>query len=545
MNLWIKTIMFGWICCLGIVFSSCSDTFSTDDEEKPEESAKEGMAYFSFSLTTDWDFLSTKAYAEEGFGFERRVNKIYLCFYEAGVPDHMAQLIFRVELNASTDGSSAFAGSDVLTNIAGESYIPSTNNFISKPMIIARQEYQLVVLANPTAAILNRAKPQYTVTDTEGKKPAPNPSVLKDLLDEVTHTTAAHYMDNIVGFFMSNANGVRPVRLSHLRSNPEEAAKFPIAVNLDRIVAKVRVNEKITGASQPQGYTVTKVAWTLEATNKKTYLLRNFGLLAPAFNVMETVANSPYQNRLNQYAVDPNFEGHTVDGYDWDSNYLILNTGPAGGYHSAPFMEWNDKTNTRKTNAIYALENTTELTEMTTPAEMRKYVTGVVVKANIQIATPPINGGNYYSCVLDNTVKVFTHMQAKKWKTNPATIPAEMEGIAAVFAAAEAAPGSPFDFSSDTEPISFVYSTVTEAKNLTFHYKGLNIYPPIYIKHFGYSSGTNPLYGYYGLVRNNIYDITVNSFLGPASPVSDQHLLSVDIKINPWYIREGQGEDLM
>lgn len=545
MNNWIKTLLVGGVFCIGMLFSSCSDSLTMDPEEKPARPDTEDTGYFSFSLTTDHDFVSTKADTEEGLQIEQKVNKIYLCFYEAGVPDNAAKLITRVALDASTDGYNAFSGTDVLTNIDGASYTPSKNNFRTKPMVIARKDYQLVVLANPTTAILERAKPQYTVTDTEGKTPALNPSVLKDLLDEVTNTSYPQYMDLIVGFFMSNANGVRPVNASDIKSEPENAAKFPIPVKLDRILAKVRVNEKATGASKPDGYTVRNVAFTLEATNKKTYLLRNFGLLAPAFTTAETVNNSPYQNRLNQYAVDPNFDGHASVGYDWSANYTILNTGHAGGYLSASFMRWNDKNNTDKSNAYYALENTSDLTDMTVdPSEMRKYITGVVVKANIAISTPPINGGNYYSCVLNNTAKVFTHTQAKRWKSNSSSIPAEMHGIAAVLAAAEAESGSLFDFSSDAEPTSFIYSTAADAKGLTYHYEGLNIYPPILIKHFGYISGTNPLYGYYGIVRNNIYDITVNSFIGPGSPVSDLSHLSVDITINPWYVRDGQEEDL-
>ncbi|MGL5260776.1 MAG: Mfa1 fimbrilin C-terminal domain-containing protein, partial [Bacteroides sp.] len=61
------------------------------------------------------------------------------------------------------------------------------------------------------------------------------------------------------------------------------------------------------------------------------------------------------------------------------------------------------------------------------------------------------------------------------------------------------------------------------AGNLKF-YKDAKSYYPIYIKHFDYSEETNKdklktAYGYYGVVRNNVYDVKINSISKPGLAV--------------------------
>ena len=59
-------------------------------------------------------------------------------------------------------------------------------------------------------------------------------------------------------------------------------------------------------------------------------------------------------------------------------------------------------------------------------------------------------------------------------------------------------------------------------------------------------------FGRYGVVRNNVYNITVRSILGPGEPViekpvepnDDPAYISADVNVLPWSVRTQDVEDL-
>ena len=408
------------------------------------------------------------------------------------------------------------------------------------------------------------------------------------------------------GLFMANAplskgtggtaeSGGPVTTLVNLTTNvyptDTEANNHPAAhIYIERGVAKVTFVRPKTDASfttdafsNGKGVatvTYTMDGWNLDITNKSSFLVRHVN---PDWNAYKTditgvTVTNPFR-----------FVGHTEvhDGlyrtyWAEDPNY---NSTPAGAFNTVtsvddinkPFGEYNP---------LYCLENTFNVDNQNQDATTRAIVRVKVKIDGVAGDFYTVNGGKttlYSKDNLDNLVK-------NAIITNSAVVAAnggapDATAITLRYSAAPDANGEVkvegIDLtlpdgtllSSKTNYNDILSAVNAAVKNIT-KYVGGYVYYPVRIKHFGdeltpwaqaYDANitTGKIYpdtkkeerylGRYGVVRNNWYELEVNSIKGigyavipPANNVPDDVLdqyISVKINILSW-AKRSQSEDL-
>lgn len=408
------------------------------------------------------------------------------------------------------------------------------------------------------------------------------------------------------GLFMANAplskgtggtaeSGGPVTTLVNLTTNvyptDTEANNHPAAhIYIERGVAKVTFVRPKTDASfttdafsNGKGVatvTYTMDGWNLDITNKSSFLVRHVN---PDWNAYKTditgvTVTNPFR-----------FVGHTEvhDGlyrtyWAEDPNY---NSTPAGAFNTVtsvddinkPFGEYNP---------LYCLENTFNVDNQNQDATTRAIVRVKVKIDGVAGDFYTVNGGKttlYSKDNLDNLVK-------NAIITNSAVVAAnggapDATAITLRYSAAPDANGEVkvegIDLtlpdgtllSSKTNYNDILSAVNAAVKNIT-KYVGGYVYYPVRIKHFGdeltpwaqaYDANitTGKIYpdtkkeerylGRYGVVRNNWYELEVNSIKGigyavipPANTVPDDVLdqyISVKINILSW-AKRSQSEDL-
>lgn len=502
------------ICCI-----SCIN--GTVEIPGPKDRTEQG--YLSFRLHTHSADIVSRASSDYGTIEEQKVSKIYMLLYDGG--GKTGKLRKKIEIRATNTGG-VFTGEDVVNS---QDLPPSRNSFVIKAIPVEKQNYQLIMLINPTPAVLTRA--------TE------NTSTVGDMLAEVTGASASDY-NTTDGPFMANAAGVVQIMQTQLMESNFIAEKEPIAVPVERIMAKVFVfenrNNKLTEVTQ--GGTIESVEWTLDATNKQTYLVRQQDRLKDG-----TTESGFILDRSLVYARDPNFTGNkTIISTEQEKTKHFTTIDPLT---STSFQPWNAYSEATKYYQ-YILENTVSVEDQNaTDADPLIYLTHVVLRATIKNPGKVITDNDYYSFSYINSQnkrewRVFTHSQAVDWynSTYPSDMPASLRPA---LIEAQAQSDSPFKFQIENNvsplPPATYASVKTSEGQVTFHKAGLNIYR-LPIQHFGTEGAAKTDYGYYGVVRNNTYNIIINSINGPGTNTSDEGYLSSQIIVNPWFER-GWEED--
>ena len=329
--------------------------------------------------------------------------------------------------------------------------------------------------------------------------------------------------------------------------------------------------------------TYTMDGWNLDITNKSSYLVRH---VDPTWNAYQT--NIPSVSHGAVTVTNPfRFVGHTVvhDGlyrtyWAEDPNYSST---PAGAFNKVtgvddinkPFGEYKP---------LYCLENTFNVDNQNQDATTRAIVR---VKVKIDGAEGDfytVNGGKttlYSQANLDNLVKNAIITNADVVTANGETAPNAAD-ITLRYSAAPDANGEVkvegIDLTGVALSANAKYTDILTAVNNTVKnitkYVGGYVYYPVRIKHFGdeltpwaqaYDANitTGKIYpdadkeqrylGRYGVVRNNWYELEVNSIKGigyavipPSNKVPDDVLdqyISVKINVLSWAKRV-QREDL-
>lgn len=521
MNSRYNILLLGLLACIGFCLTSCSDEESLID---PYGRKKRGDHYLSFHLNTDPSGLSLTRSVEysQGTKEERSVGSVYLLIYEAA--GLSGNLLYTIPIAAQTDGENDFHGGDVVSG--------DKTHFISKPVSLERQDYQIVVLVNPSVSLLSsKAKSQ----EDEGA----GCNNLKDMTDALTQAAPEHFY-NATGksnFFMSNAGGVIYISEDNLQKKGDEAISKPVSIPVERLLAKVSVHKGFTGDDVSLGGTIGAVTWGIDLTNKQTYLIRQGDLLIDG-----QPESGFHANRMDVYAKDPNF--------NMNSEFIANETKKKEHFNiidplkNDDFLAWNTTNQTE--HYRYILENTMSKEDQNNDkADPKSYTTHIVLKV---IITKPkgLDATSYYSYYdeteanANNRWKVFTHEQAVEWFNN--SYPIDMAALEPVLIKAQEMENSPFNFKKDEDKAPDKY--VTTSFKLTYHKDGLNIYR-IPIMHFGVDDRIKSVedYGYYGIVRNNIYNITIKSIKGPGIDSSNEGYLSAEINIKPWNYRRWE-EDI-
>lgn len=373
----------------------------------------------------------------------------------------------------------------------------------------------------------------------------------------------------------------------------ETAAEAAPAAHIyvERGVAKVTfVNRKINASFTTDAFsngkgvatvTYTMDGWNLDITNKSSFLVRHVN---PSWNAYQT----DIVPTTGAIAKPYRFVGHTAVKDDLYRTYWAEDP----NYSSTPAAAFNKVAGVGDINKefgpdkpLYCLENTFDVDRQNQDATTRAIVR---VKVKINGAEGDfytVNGGKttlYSQANLDNLVKNAIITNADVVDANGGTAPnaaditlsysdlgdnvQKVGGITLALADGTL-------LSSKTNYNDILTAVNKTVKNITKYVDGY-VYYPVRIKHFGdeltpwaqaYDANitTGKIYpdtkkeerylGRYGVVRNNWYELEVNSIKGigyavipPANNVPDDVLdqyISVKINILSW-ARRKQSEDL-
>ncbi|MDF9830792.1 Mfa1 family fimbria major subunit [Parabacteroides sp. PF5-6] len=508
------------VCLIG-AFTACSDD---DNDFSLYGNKKRGDVFLSLQMETD-PSLSTRATGTDyGTKEEKAVVSVHALFYEAAGEN--SKLLYNFNIEAKTNGEENFNGNHVHSG--------NQSQFVSKAIDLKKQDYQLVVLVNASDALLS------SIGKAEENFPS-GYNTLKDLQTAIIGTSAETFYDTDKKsyFLMSNAGGIIYVPQSMLKNRDSEATAAPAYIPVERIVAKVSVHKGFAKDEVEFGGKIGNVSWDVDVTNKQTYLMRQADYLITG------VQESGFHNPRNEvYAKDPNFDTNEIfltDETKKKEHFTLLGLNQTDRY-----LDWNPTTATT-TYYRYVLENTMAKADQNKDkTDPKTYTTQILLKVQITEPKGLKDIHSYYSFE-DKTEpegkqwKVFSHAQAVEWYNG--TYPSDMAALKAVLESAQKMENSPFNFNKEgnAEPTEFV---TTSLNKLTYHKDGLNVYR-IPIMHFGVDDRIKAEedYGYYGVVRNNIYKIVIKSIKGPGVDSSNEGYVSADITINPWYGREWE-EDL-
>lgn len=307
----------------------------------------------------------------------------------------------------------------------------------------------------------------------------------------------------------------------------------PDQIYLERAVAKVTTSVKgggnvltIRSNNQSATYneaTVTFEGWRLQLTNKKFYPVRNVA----DWKTWDTYYVGNELNRFYGYVEKPYRVYWAID-----PNYGTTNDGDLNKYQKvSDVTEWNELGNNE-----YCAENTTTAGQMS-----QSKLTNVLLKAKFRLkdATEDDNlfmGANTSAIYKEND---FINLAKSKLTGENAlssseNIKVKADATAKTITTAEEVKtvfckndGSADSELSDAQAAAILTATDGTIK---FYKGGVMYYYSTVIKHFGnkpteFNGDTaNPSYeedkhlGRYGVVRNNWYELRINSVSGPGEP---------------------------
>lgn len=437
-------------------------------------------------------------------------------------------------------------------------------------------------------------------------------TTLATLNEAVENAQVSDLTDSDRGFFMSNApystvatdtysqsgiskqdvNTLAPITVYNTKENAEAAAhNNPIYV--ERAVAKVQVKVKSTDGSltvkadAPTAYEGAKVTfnkWILQNTNKKYYPVRNvtdesvdywkdWSEYAPNTSISSqnnrffgTIAN-PYRT---YWGIDPNYS--EVSGQLEDDFNVIEQS-------TANTNDWNMVGNTSTTDdqlAIeYCLENTT-----TSVAMKDNQLTSVLLQGTFKLKDGQDDDD---LLMINNTSAIYKEDQFLAWATDVLNGESDtkLSDGASLALGSSLTSGKTITTQEEVKSLLTVQNgtstTLTDEQaqailtaagsNIKYYKGGVTYYYATVIKHFG--EGETPLddkvinsasdyedkdhLGRYGVLRNNWYEITINSVSGPGEPEIPEiptdpvdktnSYINAEINVLSW-AKRSQGVDL-
>lgn len=483
-----------------LLFASCkNDKNQPNDQEKAD-----AFISFTFSLPQG----GTRAEAGSvndanakdtyvGTEAEQAIKDVRVVLYD---PDSK-EAKYALDYNISSNGTT-IEGDGLATNPAQASTIA---RFTTKAEGVVSQEYQMLAIVNPTSAV--------KAATAQGK-------YLADALTAI-ETTVDDLKAN--GIMMSNDRGLVTVATNQMKATDAEAEKAPVAVSVDRILAKVFVG----GTPTFEHGKLTNIKWELNVTNKKTYIFRQFGKTALAGFPDETATDA--STRFDRYAQDPNFL--------------------AGEFNVADFTYLEGKPELKGTfgyddaNGQYCLENTMDASMQKHQGTTSFVLSGTWTPENHD-GISFTEGETWYSYMgfTFTKDKMLAYKRIIEDNTNTKT---EIDKTPAGFKAALKAALASMNVDAQGD----VAASGT-FENIKAYKDGACYYQTNLIRHFNDSQSSKDMgYGRYGVVRNNIYKINISKISQPGEPdvVNEKDddddddptkvFVSFDITINPWIVR--------
>lgn len=370
-------------------------------------------------------------------------------------------------------------------------------------------------------------------------------------------------MKNSDGFFMTNAplyeNNTAKTLVSVLPSSicnsPQEAQQSPaIDVFVERGVAKVNVTTSATLKNEIEinntTYQAKVLAWGLDITNMKSYLVRNVS----DFDTWKAYAKGPrfYSNDSKRiyWAIDPNY----TDG-SAEEDYITANFNK---------ISENDVTNAADVTApVYILENTFDVAN-----QMRNRTTRAIIKATF--APKDQEPETFYTIGSANTIYTKELMQTFIKGQAVHLLTGKNEASKYTFAANTSVSNTAGAHSIGTQDIFYDGEVLTSEEVATLNdaigtintYKDGICYYVARIQHFGEkytqwkpgdptygqdkdaNAAANNYLGRYGAVRNNWYELQISDIKNLGNPTipeapdtpddEDYYYISFKVNIHSW-----------
>lgn len=535
-----------------------------------------GVSYASFSInlpTTSGTRADDDPNFEHGSNYEYKVNDATLLIFKKG--------------ETTKEGDCTFVESAELGSMApwkdpNETGVTTHAKITAKLETVDKTDgyYALVLLNNGTGNNVKVTLPKKGDTfstwnvDTNKDKEATN---------KIANTDNGFYMANAPLFNNNNVTTLVAIDKDKIYPTEEEAAKNAATdVYVERGLAKVtlKTGTAATGKTDDNGaYTVANGAykddkvtienWALDVTNKKTFPIHNVDGLATATDYKEIWSNTDTPAGSNgattQRFVDNKDTKAKRVYWGKDPNYSNTDADKTALKAEFNYVK-NEDVKVEPSKPLYCLENTFNLDNM-----MQGQTTRVVFKAKY---TPKgfTDGDTFYKIGKNTAI----------WKESD--LKQEIE--AAVASVVSGAAGkTTVTLNADKNDITAAGTHYITADNITVTdveaetiekaitaintqlglkesdkvgistYTGGESYYIARIKHFGdiltkWTSGTydekNLEYlGRYGVLRNNWYELTVQSVSGPGYPSvpevkpntpddEDDKYISVSVKILDW-----------
>ena len=382
------------------------------------------------------------------------------------------------------------------------------------------------------------------------------------------------YMANAPLFKDNNVTTLVPIESTKIYSTEEEAAKNSATdIYVERGLAKVTVTgtageKTVTGVTY-NGDKVTISNWALDVTNKKAYPIHNVDGLTHDYAGIwsNSTTPSPTNNATTQRFVDINPKT-TVKRVYWgkDPNYDNKDADKTALNADFNYVA-NANVKEDPAKALYCLENTFNLDNM-----KQGQTTRVVFKATYKPASLPDGETTFYKIGKNTAIWSKDNLETEI-KAAVASVVSGAAGKTTVTLNAEGnnitAAGTHYikaaNISVTDATITITPENITdintqlglnESKKVGIStYAGGESYYIARIKHFGdaltkWESGTygenNLEYlGRYGVLRNNWYELKVNSVSGPGYPSvpdvkpntpddEDDKYINVSVKILDW-----------
>lgn len=531
------------ILLLAAAFAVCASC-ATEPRGGGEVPSEEG--FFSVSMAIDngspssrGNIVETPGTLSENYVFDTTVVLF-------GKTDNIAKYVMNFTVRTTDDGT-GFEEYHTDTNYpptvipgipeGGEKVIYSSDgnkSFVTWARKVAKEEYNMMVLINTPGEGIGGSGDllTYVVSGT-----ALDDIIQPMRVEPFTMGSFAVFTDSgyygIAGekyFFMSNHQGLVPITMNDIKASVGEANNNPVEVSVSRGVAKISLNTMYPTVAT-NGASVVFLDWELDVMNRYMYPLRKLTSLLEdggGKGAPETTGDGSL--RKNQYAEDPNFTGYgytsgatdaqreaqfaysykksVVNGdFLYDRYYQKYETIPLDAYlpGTAPNMTPTlgyayDRL--KLPDPVYCLENTFDVTE-----QNPEVMTAVLVRAKY-IPSGFAEDDSYF--VFNS--KYISVVQMEAFADDPSSISSfeGMDGLEAAMTAAGL---------TDSAAVNGLTASF-DIRGLSYFHQGVNYYR-ILIRHHSDES-LNPAagnyYGYYGVVRNNHYNIAIGRVVGPGKP---------------------------
>lgn len=531
-----------------------------------------GVSYASFSInlpTTSGTRAADDPTFEPGSDYEYKVNDATLLIFKKGEPTKEGDYTFVESAELGSMAPWQKPNPDE-TGVTTHAKITAELKHVDKN----GEFFALVLLNNGTGTNTKVAVPTIEGMKFSDWNAAANAK-------DIANYTNGFYMANAPLFKNNNVTTLVAIDKNKIYPTEEQAAKSAATdIYVERGLAKVTLKTGTAAGKTDDNYTVTGVTykddhvtiknWALDVTNKKTFPIHNVDGLATATDYKDIWSNTDTPAGSNgattlrfvdnkatlaqrvYWGKDPNYDNKDADKTALNAEFNNVA---------------NEDVTVEPSKPLYCLENTFNLANM-----MQGQTTRVVFKATYKPASLPEGETTFYKIGKNTAIWSKDNLE-KEIKAAVASVVSGAAGKTTVTLKAPkndiTAAGTHY-ITKDNISVTDATITITsenikaintqlglkEAEKVGIStYAGGDSYYIARIKHFGddltkWESGTydekNLEYlGRYGVLRNNWYELTVQSVSGPGYPSvpdvkpntpddEDDKYINVSVKILDW-----------